>query len=130
MDLRIAVISGPFAGQTIPLAAGKLVIGREPDSHIVLDNPLVSRHHCVLLLDEWTLRIRDLGSKNGTFVNGNRLGAEEHALSHGDVVSIGVMAFRIESGEAHVPTGSIESETTQFDSKAPKKEEAGPAQAN
>ena len=70
MDARLKVLSGPGSGETIPVLHGKLLIGREQDCHLRLESGLVSRHHCVLLLDEYTLRIRDLGSRNGTYVNG------------------------------------------------------------
>ena len=69
MQASFTVISGPFCGQTFQVPRGKFILGRETDCHLVLDSNSVSRHHCVLLLDDYTLRIRDLASKNGTFVN-------------------------------------------------------------
>jgi pSer/pThr/pTyr-binding forkhead associated (FHA) protein len=60
------------------------------------DSEFVSRHHCALLLDDYTVRIRDLGSKNGTFVNGRRLAAGETILLQDDVVAIGVISFLID----------------------------------
>ena len=69
MEARFSVISGPFRGQAFQIAPGKFIIGREQDCQLLLDSNLVSRHHCVLLMDDYTLRIRDLASKNGTFVN-------------------------------------------------------------
>ena len=49
-----------------------------------------------MLLDEYTLRIRDLGSKNGTFVNGRRIGSGETILLHDDMISIGEMSGQID----------------------------------
>ena len=77
------------------MSHGKLLIGREPDCPLRPDSPLISRHHCVLLLDDYTLRIRDLGSKNGTFLNSRRVGRSETILSHGDIVSVGEMVCQI-----------------------------------
>jgi len=122
MDVRIFVISGPLAGQTVPLPQGKFVIGRQSDCHLILDSEFASHYHCVLLLDEWTLRIRDLGSKNGTAVNGHRVGTHEFILIHGDLVTLGDTAFCIESDEADLGSGSLESDSTDVDAHAPVKE--------
>jgi len=108
MDARLKVLSGPCSGETIPVLHGKLLIGREPDCQLRLDSGLVSRHHCVLLLDEYTLRIRDLGSTNGTFVNGSRIGKGQTVLMHGDIVSIASnreMTFEIQLVEE--PAGTL-----------------------
>ena len=102
MRASLTVLSGPFAGQKVAVAHGKLLIGREVDCHLRPDNPLVSRHHCALLLDDFTLRVRDLGSRNGTFVNDHRIGIAEVVLLHGDVVAVGDMTCKVEIGE---PTG-------------------------
>src|SRR6202167_5474596 len=89
MDARLRVLSGPHAGETIAIRRGKLLIGRKEDCQLRPQSEFVSRHHCVLLLDEYTLRIRDLGSKNGTFVNGRRIGSGETILLHDELISIG-----------------------------------------
>jgi len=96
MDARLRVVRGPLAGETIPVPRGKLLIGRETDCHLRLDSKLVSAHHCVLLLDEHTLRIRDLGSTNGTLLNGNRIGKHESILLHDDTISIDELTFQID----------------------------------
>ncbi len=88
MNAQLRVISGPFVGEAIPVNVPKMIIGREQDCQIRPDSEFVSRHHCVLLLDQFTLRVRDLGSKNGTFVNGCRITGEV-VLCHDDMVSIG-----------------------------------------
>lgn len=53
----------------IPLSEGKFLIGREQDCHLRPNNELVSRHHCAFTIDSFSVRVRDLGSTNGTFVN-------------------------------------------------------------
>jgi pSer/pThr/pTyr-binding forkhead associated (FHA) protein len=95
MDAHIKVLNGPSSGQMIPVRAGKLIIGREEDCHLRPPSEFVSRHHCVLLLDDYTLRIRDLGSKNGTFVNNKRVGSGEMILMDGDLMSVGEMICQI-----------------------------------
>lgn len=103
MRASLTVLSGPFTGQTIAVSRGKLLIGREVDCHLRPDSSLVSRHHCALLLDDFTLRVRDLGSRNGTFVNDHRIGIAEVVLLHGDVVKVGDMSCQVEIGAD--PTG-------------------------
>jgi predicted component of type VI protein secretion system len=96
MDARLKIFSDPSPGQIIPIPPGKLIIGREEDCHLRPTSEFVSRHHCVLLLDAYTLRIRDLGSQNGTFVNGRRIAKGEIILLQGDMVSVGDLNFQID----------------------------------
>jgi pSer/pThr/pTyr-binding forkhead associated (FHA) protein len=102
MNARIRVVGGPCSGETLEVAGGKLLIGREEDCHLRPESEFVSRHHCALLLDDYTLRIRDLGSKNGTYVNGHRIGSAATILVHDDVVAIGEMTFQIDLAQAAV----------------------------
>ena len=88
MDAKLKIHSGLASEQTVRLAR-KLLIGRAEDCDLQLESDLVSSYHCILLLDEYTLRLRDLGSKNGTFVNGRRVGTSAIILLHDDNVCIG-----------------------------------------
>lgn len=73
---------------SFPLQVGANLVGRTPDSTVVLDHPSVSRKHAlIMLLPTGGLRVRDLGSANGTQVGGRRLGQAE--LRHGDRVEVG-----------------------------------------
>jgi len=112
MEAHFTVLSGPFRGQTFPIPRGKIILGREHDCHMVLDTNSVSRHHCVLLLDDYTLRIRDLASKNGTFINRDQSRVGERILLDGDTVRVGDMVIRIgfESGTASTPAASLETQ--------------------
>jgi len=96
MDARLKFLFGPSPGQTIPILAGTQIVGRDEDCHVRLPSEFVSHHHCLLLLDEDTLAIRDLGSKNGTFVNSCRVGTGTTVLLHGDIVSVGDLVFQVE----------------------------------
>jgi pSer/pThr/pTyr-binding forkhead associated (FHA) protein len=119
MDARLKVLSGPGSGETIPVVHGKLLIGREQDCHLMLESGLVSRHHCVLMLDEYTLRVRDLGSKNGTYVNGRRINVGQTVLLPGDVVSIASineMTFEIQLDEEPTQTQPVVPEARPSDS--------------
>jgi pSer/pThr/pTyr-binding forkhead associated (FHA) protein len=124
MEARFTVISGPFRGQTFQVPRGKFIIGREQDCQLFLDSNFVSRHHCVLLMDDYTLRIRDLGSKNGTYVNRDLAQTGERILAHGDTVRVADLVIRVEleSVGASTPaaaheTDIVERDTTQFDNR-------------
>jgi pSer/pThr/pTyr-binding forkhead associated (FHA) protein len=96
MNAHLRVLLGDSVGKTIEVPQGKFVIGREADCHLQRDSAFISRHHCALLQDEYTLRIRDLGSKNGTFLNGRRIGPGETVLLDGDKLAVGEMIFEVD----------------------------------
>jgi pSer/pThr/pTyr-binding forkhead associated (FHA) protein len=131
MEARFTVISGPFRGQTFQVPRGKFILGREHDCNLVLDTNSVSRHHCVLLMDDYTLRIRDLASKNGTFVNRDQTRLGERILVNGDIVRVGDLVFRVELGAvststpaASIETQDLEPETRELNSSSAEESKA------
>jgi DNA-binding winged helix-turn-helix (wHTH) protein len=78
---------------------GDHVIGREPGVSIRLDSPRVSRHHARISASGRAVAIEDLGSKNGTFVRGERIDSPR-PLASGDEVQIGPvkLVFRVDEG--------------------------------
>ena len=70
------VRGGPDEGSTIALTRGLTRMGRAPVNEIILDQPGISRQHADIRGDANGYRIVDLGSRNGTFVNGERVGTE------------------------------------------------------
>ncbi len=76
-----------------PLHSLPVVIGRTPPADMVLEGTTVSRRHCRFELQDGCLRVRDLGSTNGTFLNGARLDAPA-ALEDGAIVSVGAYRLR------------------------------------
>ena len=95
----LRVLSGRQNGALIPLPVGKFLIGREEDCQLRPNSELVSRHHCVFTNDNFTVRLRDLGSTNGTFVNGERLRGGA-MLKSGDKISVGKIDLEVLIGEA------------------------------
>ncbi len=107
MNAELRVVSGKHSGNAIPLPMGRFLIGREEDCHLRPNSDLVSRHHCVFHTDDYTLRLRDLGSTNGTLVNGERLRGEV-VLNTGDKVAIGQLEFEVQIREEAPTTESLE----------------------
>jgi pSer/pThr/pTyr-binding forkhead associated (FHA) protein len=89
----LVVRKGPQLGERFYLEGSQLTIGRDPDSGIFLNDITVSRSHAVLDMNGSSVEIRDTGSLNGTFVNGNYI--DSTVLIHGDIVQVGTfqMAF-------------------------------------
>ena len=77
-----------------PLFKDRLTIGRTKDNDIQLAAAYISRRHAVIQTDDDVTRIIDWGSKNGIFINGEKI--DEHFLSHGDAIVIGNAKFRYE----------------------------------
>ncbi len=80
--------SGPMPGVTFPLEGDQLIIGRDASSNIAINDAEISRKHSRLSFQGGKYVLEDLGSTNGTFVNGQRL-AGPVVLKPGDVVSLG-----------------------------------------
>jgi ABC transport system ATP-binding/permease protein len=82
-------------GRRIAVPTDGLTIGRSPDSDVVVSAPLASRHHARILAASGRWYVADLESKNGTFLNGERLLNEARWLHSGDGVSIGGEILRV-----------------------------------
>ncbi len=78
---------GGRSGETFPLDAERVEIGRSPESDVFLDDVTVSRSHAMLVKDDSGYTIEDGGSLNGTYVNRRRV--ERARLEDGDEVQIG-----------------------------------------
>ena len=126
-NLTLHAIRGPVDGAEFCLTApGKWVIGRSQDCDLNLpDTPasrITSRRHCRLELTESGAFVQDLGSRNGTFVNGKCIGhrptdqrpdsrprtGEGYPLAHGDELKVGDTLFRVAFPDAVEMTGKAE----------------------
>jgi DNA-binding response OmpR family regulator len=90
----------------IPLAGERLVLGRAPDCAVVVAEPRVSRHHAELRRQGDGHLLADLGSTNGTFLNGQRL-IQALSLRDGDVIEVGSARFVYHDPEATLDTGAF-----------------------
>ena len=94
LQAELRVVGGKQQGKLIPLNVKKFLIGRGEDCQLRPNSDLVSRHHCVFTNDDYTIRLRDLGSTNGTYLNGERLQGQS-TLKNGDQVQIGKLSFQM-----------------------------------
>ncbi len=78
---------GGRAGESFPLGADRVTVGRRPDSDVFLDDVTVSRDHAVIVKRSGDFFLDDCGSLNGTYVNRRRI--ESHRLEDGDELQIG-----------------------------------------
>lgn len=85
---QLVMRAGPTPGKTYELEQENLIIGRDINSHIVINDAEVSRKHTVLKMQSGGYVIEDLGSTNGSFVNGQRL-MGPHLLKHGETITLG-----------------------------------------
>jgi len=76
------------------LLTGNGIIGRNEDADYHLSHPSISRKHCEIIIKDGTIRLKDLESKNGTYVNNYRI--KEATLVAGDIVRIGELYFQLQ----------------------------------
>jgi pSer/pThr/pTyr-binding forkhead associated (FHA) protein len=94
MELTLKVLTGRNAGQVVRVPVPKFLIGRSDDCHLRPHSDLISRHHCAILIDNGVVAIRDFNSRNGTFVNGEKV-VGQTPLKTGDKVSVGQLVFEV-----------------------------------
>ena len=97
MDVKLVVLSGKRAGEEVSVVGPKFFIGRASDCQLRPHSEMVSRHHCVIILEEGYVGVRDFGSKNGTVVNGE-VARGEQELKNGDRIRVGDLEFEIQLG--------------------------------
>src|SRR5947208_4182335 len=91
-------------GSTIDLVRDMSVVGRKEDCDVRLDHKSISKQHCVIVKTDGLLLLRDLGSTNGTRVNGQRV--RRAALLPDDQLSVASLRFKVRLGPGEAPAGS------------------------
>ena len=87
-SFQIVLSSGPTPGKTYPLVKSELFIGRDLSNDIVINDPEISRRHARLYIQNGAFVLEDLGSTNGSSVNGQRL-VSPYTLHPGEVITLG-----------------------------------------
>ena len=91
MNPILAAIYGPLSGQTIYLDEPVVSVGRQLSNDVILNDPHVSRNHCLIRSEGDDYVIEDLNSANGTYVNGERVA--EGPLKEGTLIKVGNSLF-------------------------------------
>lgn len=91
MEVRLVIFRKDGTQRSLALPGSVMVIGRRSTCDLQVPVAAVSRKHCQLNRSEDELKIRDLGSRNGTFLNGERI--DEAAVKAGDRVKVGPVTF-------------------------------------
>jgi hypothetical protein len=89
---RLTFETGPFASRVAEIPGQSAAVGRAPDNDIIIGDPATSGRHCRIEVRNGAYWISDLGSTNGTLVNGEPI--IDKQLEHGDVISIGQNTIR------------------------------------
>lgn len=98
MGFQLVVVQGRSAAQALKIGTGVMTVGRQQDCQLRIASSQVSRKHCQLFEKKGLLLVKDLGSSNGTLVNGKRI-ADQRVLEHGDELTVGSVRFKVERTE-------------------------------
>ncbi len=113
MRKAFVVMTGRHKGKTLALAKECVVIGRDPESEIRINSTEVSRRHCELYVHEDHVLVKDLGSRNGTFLNGEAIFSEIKMLP-GDTLHVGPMVFELAGKKKQVKKSASEEDVIDW----------------
>ena len=126
MAIQLIVVQGRPEGKALRFPPGQYYFGRGAECHVRPNSDWVSRQHCLLRVTREGAWLRDLGSRNGTLINGELL-AGERRLEKGDQIQVGPLVFEVQPDSAkpasQVAT-SVPPDSTQV--AAPDAAERGP----
>ena len=94
MQVLLKIIGGKHEGREIKISVPKFIIGRGDGAHLRPGSDMVSRKHCAIKVADGKVTIDDLGSRNGSFVNGQRI-TESYTAQSGDKIKIGRLQFEL-----------------------------------
>jgi len=113
----LIIYRGLLAGSRWPVAGDSVTLGRAKDCDVVLPEREVSRHHARIERDTVGYVLRDLGSRNGTSVNGEAVGNLPSRLRAGDEIELaGALRISVVAGEATLPLASGDIDIGDFES--------------
>ena len=119
MTPKLKVLHGKNAGHEIRLKGSQFLIGRGEECQLRPKSDAISRQHCEFTIEGGQVSVKDLGSKNGTLVNGTRIESDT-SLNDGDEIQIGKLAFTIvglaveEPAELEKPAAKKEKPAAMF----------------
>ena len=110
MDIRLIVTGGKANKRELPLVL-PATIGRSREAGLTIGHPMVSRRHCELSEAQGRVRIRDLGSLNGTVISGKRVA--EATLQPDEEFTVGPLTFRVQYTPASPSEPAADAPTTE-----------------
>jgi predicted component of type VI protein secretion system len=93
---KLIFVDKPFTGQVYEFVLEKTTVGRSSRNTLVIPDDSVSHDHCEIIVNGPEVIVRDLGSRNGTFINGARLKNQQSAVKSGQVIRFGQVDARVE----------------------------------
>lgn len=112
MEVNLTLVTKSGQEKNFPLTSTITVIGRRQDCDLCIPMMNISRRHCQINQDQHVLTIRDLSSRNGTLVNGQKI--DEAQLKPGDSVSIGTLDFLVKTFEGDMQEHKAQRLSTEF----------------
>jgi pSer/pThr/pTyr-binding forkhead associated (FHA) protein len=94
MLVKLRVMQGAQAGREVIIPVAEFLIGRGEECHLRPRSDAISRRHCVIAVNDKQVVLRDLGSKNGSYVNGQRVEGSR-VVQPGDQLQVGPLQFEI-----------------------------------
>ena len=94
MHVKLKILRGAAAGKVVTIRGPRFYIGRSEECNLRANSDAISRRHCAIMVTETDVRIRDLGSRNGTFLNGERIEGEQK-MQMGDQLRVGPLEFLV-----------------------------------
>ena len=107
-SVSLKVQIGAAKGRSIAIYGPKFVIGRDRSCHLRLGSAMVSKLHCEIVLRQGRVFVRDLGSTNGTIVEGRTLRDSEAEIRDGDRIQVGPVVCTLAVGEESTHRGPVE----------------------
>jgi pSer/pThr/pTyr-binding forkhead associated (FHA) protein len=95
MDISLILLKKDGTKKVFPVRNKATILGRRPECDLCIPLQVVSRRHCQLSQEDSTLKVRDLSSSNGTFLNGQKV-SDEIQVKPGDNLQVGPLTFTIQ----------------------------------
>jgi hypothetical protein len=119
---KLVVLTQSMAGRSCDLASERTTIGRVEENNFQISEPSVSSRHCEILLRGNDIVVKDLGSTNGTFINGEKI-TEEGILKPGQTLRLGNVELKLDApGAPGAPASGSSPAPAPATPPAPKKE--------
>lgn len=103
--MKLSFTDAKGRAKTFPLTTKTVIVGRSTEADLVVDNEKVSRMHFTLVLEEGTYFVKDLKSRNGTFLNGREI--QHEPIRAGDKIRAGGITFFVDDEAEMGPTTAI-----------------------